>query len=219
MKTLLNETLSQFKEEIKYYFKTEIEKINTEVKDMKKAVEFLSSQYEEMLIENKKIKLEINDINKTTKDQNQQIMELEKIISQNTKQINSMENLSRYSNLEVHGICELPNENTNRIVFNTLKITHPEIKEKDIVSTFRVKKYRNNDQEGRKLDGPIIAKLVDHKTRFMCYSNKKKLAGYAFKDIGIEAERVFLNENLCPASRRLFYQANMQKKIARWRFI
>ena len=48
---------------------------------------------------------------------------------------------------------------------------------------------------------------------------QKKLAGYAFKDIGIEAERVFLNENLCPASRRLFYQANMQKKIARWRFI
>ena len=217
MKQLLQETLSDFKNEIKTFFKNEIEKINTEVKDLTKSVEFLSSQYDDIFAENKKLKVEMNDVNKIAAIQNKKILELEEIVKSNKKQIHAMENLSRSNNLEVHGITYKPNEKTDRIIFNTLKIVEPEIKETDIISSFRLKKKRTNRNETT--DGPIIVKLANNEIRSRCYYNKKKLAGFAFRDIGIEAEKIFLNENLCQASRQLFYKANMQKKKFKWKFI
>ena len=217
MKQLLKQTLSEFKNELETVFKNEFENINIKTEDIKKSVEFLSSQYDEMLAENKKLKLEMNDVNKIAEVQNKKILELEGIVKNNKKQINAMENLSRFSNLEVHGIQYMPNEKTERIIFNTLKIVDPDIKQTDIVSTFRLNKQRAND--GGIPDGPIIVKFANNESRSRCYSNRKKLAGFAFKSIGIEAERIFINENLCPASRQLFYKANLQKKKLKWRFI
>ena len=85
--------------------------------------------------------------------------------------------------------------------------------EADISETFRVKKL---DKDKRPQNGPIIVKFKTREKKLACYMNRKKLAGQNFKEIGIDAEKIFINENLCFSTRQLFYLTNIQRKKLGW---
>ena len=48
--------------------------------------------------------------------------------------------------------------------------------------------------------------------RMKCFANRKNLAFKNFHEIGIDPEKVYINENLTPTTRSLFHQPNILKK-------
>ena len=57
------------------------------------------------------------------------------------------------------------------------------------------------------------------KKRLDILKNRKKLAGYNFSDIGVDSQRVFINENLTSFTKDLFYKANKLKREHGWKYI
>ena len=194
---------------------TEIKKINTSMEKLQESVEFISAKYDEITEENKELKNEVKDIKNYTSSQNIVINKLEKKCTELQKQVNKTENMGRFKNLELHGVPKSNGENVVRVAVNILKITDPELNENDVDSVFR-----GHNKSGRNtLPGPIIVALKTEEKRTMCFSNRKRLYDYNFNNIGIEAERIYLNENLCANTRQLLYKARLFKNENDWKFV
>ena len=141
--------------------------------------------------------------------------------------INDLENAALSCNLEIHGVPEKPNENVERIALNVIKLADPSADALDIESTFRVIKKsptakdsnkESTDKNSKKKApaAPIIVKLKTKSKRMDIIKKRKQLADVDFKNIGIDADRVYINENLTPMTRSLFYESNKLKKLNGW---
>ena len=104
MQELLKENYTNIKNDMENLFKLEISKITNEVREFKNSLEFLSSKYDQLILDNKSLKDEVNCLKKTNKEQNLKIENLEDGRRQSSKRLSSLENLSRYNNIELHGI-------------------------------------------------------------------------------------------------------------------
>ena len=219
---VLNLRFTEFKDEIKIIFKEELKinnaKIVNEFQELKTAMEFLSHKYEEVVKENSIMKEEIKNIKNVNEEKTKQIKKLELDSQQLILKINDMENLSRQKNVEIHGVPNHQNENIDRIVMSLLKIADPNIEQKDIEESFRLKKFANSSSNKTK-NSPILVKFGSTEKRMNVIQNRRKMAGFNFKDIGIDTQRVFINENLPSYSKALFYQANILKKDNGWKYI
>ena len=143
-------------------------------------------------------------------------IENEKLVNK----INGLENSTRLTNIELHGVPEKQNENVDRMVVNLLKVVDPNFENTDVEACFRLKKPSSVDAEKKATQGrPILVKLKSKQTRMKLMDNRRKLSSYNFRDIGIETERVFMNENLTPDTKALFYQTNQQRKSLSWKYI
>ena len=222
MDKAFNIRFTEFKNEIKNIFKEELkinnEKMISEFKELKTAVEFLSHKYDEVVKENSDIKEEIKTIKIINEEKSKKIRELELESEQLVLKINDLENMSRLKNLEIHGVPMHQNENIDRVVMSLLKITDPNISSQDVEESFRLKKFENNPSNRNK-NSPILVKFGSTSKRLEVIKNRKKMAGFNFKDIGIDTQRVFINENLTSYTKALFYKANMLKKDNGWKYI
>ena len=59
-------------------------------------------------------------------------------------------------------------------------------------------------------------KKIDKKS--YVYNNKKNLAKSKFSSIDANIKNVFINENLTPKNKQLFYFANCYRKTNNWKF-
>ena len=210
MKKLLQENIIKFKEEIKSMFKAEFQKLTMEVVEIKNSIQFLSDKYDEIILENSALKEQVNLLKNTSMDQSLSIKKLEDDRRQFNKRLNMLDNSNRYNKLELHGIKHTTGENTDRIAFNVLKMADSSLDKSNIADSYRVMKWDKITKASK--NGPIVVKFKNAEKRDDCYFNRKKLAGINFKEIGIDAERVYINENLCPETRKLFFEANSIKK-------
>ena len=64
-----------------------------------------------------------------------------------------------------------------------------------------------------------MVKFKSVQKRMDVFTNRRKFAGKNFSDIGIETEKIYINENLTPTTRSLFYHANTLKKTHKWKYI
>ena len=215
MKEILSSLMKECKEELKNLFQTELGKINITVQKLQDSVEFISAKYDEIISENKVLKQEIIDLKNGSTKQNNIINALEKTTREIKKQVNTMDNTSRFEKLELHGVPKSSGENAVRVSLNVLKIANPELNYSDIADAFRV----NTDRRENNKPGPIIVTMKCKEKRSLCFSNRKKLMGFNFKDIGLEADRIFINENLCPNTRQLLYKAKLLKNEHKRRFL
>ena len=98
------------------------------------------------------------------------------------------------------------------MVMSLLKIVDPTIVQNDIKESFRIKRFMTEEKNPNK-GSPILVKFMSTNKRLDILKNKRKLAGFKFKDTGVDTQRVFINENLTSYAKNLFYQANLLKKI------
>ena len=75
------------------------------------------------------------------------------------------------------------------------------------------------DEKRKNTPSPIIVKFNSMCKRISVFANKKRLAGKNFAEIGIDATKVYINENLTPTTRSMFYHANILKKKHGWKYI
>ena len=132
--------------------------------------------------------------------------------------INELDNLTRMKSLEIHNIPQVQNEKTCRVAVNILKMVEPSITEADIEDCYRLRRLTEREENG-KTSHPILVKFFSRQKRTKCLINRKLLSNINFHEVGINTTKVYLNENLTPITKSLFYKANTLKKTTGWKFI
>ncbi len=130
--------------------------------------------------------------------------------------INDMDNYLRGNNLEIHGVPV--SENLEVACTKILKVVEPTITRKDVERMRRIgnPKHKDGNEKGSL---PILVIMKSKEQKLKIIKNKKKLVGVEFGKLGINAKKIFINENLTNQSKALLFKANTQRKEKEWKFI
>ena len=197
---------------IKQDIDSKLQGIMIELQEVKKSMNFMGNQFDEMKAENEQLKLELSTIKKQQIETNKMMEENQHKLNDNVARTNEMDNFMRFNTLEIHGVPYQEGENIDNISMNILKVVDDDITPKHVQSSFRTKSINSKS-------GIIITKLASREKRIDIFRKKKKLAGFDFKRIGLNTNQVFINENLCQATKYLFFKANQLRKQHAWKSI
>ena len=124
--------------------------------------------------------------------------------------LDDLEQYSRKNSLEIVGIPESVSENEGAVlkIANALNV---QVKPEDIDICHQVK---------RKKSSPIIVRFVSHKVKSSLYKQRVQLKNVQFTDIfpdataadRVQANKIFINENLMAFCRELLGKANARKE-------
>lgn len=193
------------------------------MQDMKKAVEFISSQHDIFLSK-------LNEIVDIQKEQSKEIKANRKIIDKLTLEnehlhhqtkklqnhLNQLDQYGRRENIELHGVEEKKNENLYQIAQDLAEQLKLPLPTNSITSIHRMKKpIRNRNNR----PAPIIIRFTSRKISEEWVLKKK--TGITNKNIiekGTDTE-IYINENLSPAIKELYWQARIRGKELKYSFV
>lgn len=155
--------------------------INQQVRDMSESQQFLSDQYDE-LQEQLKAAKNLEPI----VQQNQG-----KIVDLDWKQVTS-EQYSRRAHLELGNVPPKQNEDVEKIVLDAALKHGVELEKNDIAAAHRI-----HASEGK--IPPIIVEFVSRRKRNELLEKRK--------DVPWSADKVYINESLCPYFKKLLFLA------------
>ena len=159
----------------------------------------------------------LNKVQNTNKELRAELDAAKRKISQQRNEIgdlqdgiDDLEQYSRKNSLEIVGIPESVRDNEGAVlkIADALKV---QVKPEDIDICHRVKRKRSN---------PIIVRFVSHKVKSSLYKQRVQLKHVYFSDIfpdataadRVQANRIFINENLTAFRRELVGKAKARKQ-------
>ena len=209
MKKLIKDAINSWKGE---YLKM-IADLKNELSDVKNSQEFISAKYDELKVDydkqietNKKLENEL----KTLKNQ---IAENNKQTNKEAVKLDSLEQYGRRLNLEIAGIPFTEGENTNAIVTEVAELLDVKITDKDISTSHRLRS-RNDYRPPL-----IIARFISRDVRNELYSKRKLTQGINLDQLSVKRiSELYINENLTPFRKRLFWKAKQDAIKADYKF-
>ena len=212
----IDERLSKFEDKISQEVKTMIGCIADEMREFKDALNYFSGTCDDLREENKAMNNQIEVLKKENAEKTKEIHLLKTRSMEIEGSVSELDNYLRLNNIEIHGITLRQDEEPKVAVTKVLKQVDEDFKQQDIELCYP-KGKRNNGEF--KTPPSILVKLKSKEKRMKIYKQKKRLANVDFNAIGVQANNVFINENLSNHSKQLFFQANSLKKKHSWRFI
>ena len=230
-----NETSLQVKQQVsqaieawKLEYAAEIKTLKQEIAEVKESQTFIGNQYEDLkteyerlLIVNKKQEDEIKLFKVEAKELKSESTELAEKGVKEALKIDELEQYGRRQNLEIVGIPETDQEDTNKIVIEVAKLLNVEIAPEQISTSHRLKskKKRNSDDDTQPSSTPIIARFVNRDIRNRLYSNRKLARDLDLKSFSVkDTQHIYINENLTHERKRLFWKAKQLAKSEGFRF-
>ncbi|XP_072177833.1 uncharacterized protein [Diadema setosum] len=134
---------------------------------------------------------------------------LKESVTQLENRVTDLDQYHRRVNLEFVGIPETEGENVKKIVVEVAKHADPNLAEQDVDVTHRLGPKKEKGGPPR----PIIVRFTTRRARDAVYNGRKNLRGKT------KNQRVFINENLLPATRQLLAKANVERKKADHRYL
>ena len=77
----------------------------------------------------------------------------------------------------------------------------------------------NKDSNGVTMNGLILIRFKNIGQRNYIFKNKKYLAEAKLENVINGAKKIFINENLTPQNKKMFYHANCFRKQYYWRYL
>lgn len=189
--------------------KTELSKLATTVHELEKSVSFLSNRYDTVLEELKSTQekaatreAEMHSLKEMVQTQAQQ---LEQIL----REQNEAEQYSRKANMEIHGLKMSLNENLSEWIeklAETLEV--PNFSMDDIVAIHRLPAKQGAIPT-------VLVRFASVALKETWFSLRRKLRQLHDSDV---IPRLFFNENLTRANRRLFWLARVAAKANGYKF-
>lgn len=178
VKELFNEHLNPFKKNIE-----------TEFKDIKKSLQFMSDSFDEQKIYIDKMIIEMKLLKEKNANLEQKVQVLE-------DRINIKEQKEKENNLIVVGIPK-QNEEPKKIIERVLKKIKIKIADGDILEVHRINK---------KEDAPILVKLKKPEIKQDVYRTVRQLKGVKVRECELEGENknIFFNDDLTKQNQILF---------------
>ena len=115
--------------------------------------------------------------------------------------------------LEIAGIPFTEGENTNAIVTEVAELLDVKITDKDISTSHRLRSRNDNRPP------PIIARFISRDVRNELYSKRKLTQGINLDQLSVKGiSELYINENLTPFRKRLFWKAKQDAIKANYKF-
>ena len=153
---------------------SKLDEVLKELDQVRDSQSLLSSKYDNLMLEFEKNKKQLTIVQQNNKNLTNKIDDLKSKLKQSEMSINNnLEQYSRRECLEINGVPEKPNENTDDIVIAVAKKVGLAISSKDISVSHRVGRLQNNSSKRR--HPTIIAKFSTRKTRDLVYDRRWKL--------------------------------------------
>ena len=192
-----------------------------------------------ILRENKSIRSEMADLKRTIQQQKDDITALKTSLEHTTKQYNEverelaaarkkiqeqeeeigelydlqdkLEQYTRKNSFEIHGVPESAYIETEDVVLKLAEALDVSVEPKDIEICHKL---------NRKGNKPIIVKFISHKVKTNLYRARAKLKNVRVSNIFphcssstlVQAERIFLNENLTSYKKKIMSRANEMRR-------
>lgn len=172
------------------------EKLQNNVECLQNSAQFSSDQHDEL---NSKVDSITNDV-KIIGDLQNELKDLRKQNNQLTANLNSNDQRDRLLNLEIKGIPESKNENTNEVTLMLLQKLVANVTENDIISTNRVSPRINVQGRPRVIIAKMSSRLV--KDNILSRSRKLRLTT---KDINVcgDPKPIYISEHLTSYNKML----------------
>ncbi|XP_077985930.1 uncharacterized protein LOC144440433 [Glandiceps talaboti] len=174
------------------------------LQDLQQSVTYVSNSFDEFTRQLQSLKNE----NKGLKEQ----------LAKTTNELNDLQQYTRRNNLELSGLPEEEDEDTDDIVVRVAAAAGVNISPDDIDISHRLP--RRTNRQGQQQPATIIVKFVRRTVRNKLYNSKKHLKDKTARNIGYtNNNRLYINENLTPTNKHLFYEANQLRNTKQWKFI
>ncbi|XP_077984614.1 uncharacterized protein LOC144439215 [Glandiceps talaboti] len=193
-----------------------IEKIPTverKLNDLQASVEYISTFFD-------MYKERMENIEAENKSLKEQLVSINDNLTTTQQELRDLQQYTRRNNLEIHGVPEQPDEDTDSLVVKVANSAGIHISTSDIDISHRLPSRTHAHPHPR--PAPIIVKFTRRTIRNNIYSARKHIKNKSTRDMNIDNHtdtRIYINENLSPANKQLFYKANEKKKSLQWKFI
>ena len=185
------------------------------IESMKKSLTFLNHQFEDIKRENENMK-EVKVFKLENERLNVQMKEMKKEISSSSLQLDYIERNLKSKNVEIIGVPILKNENVVDVAVKVMKKVDPQLCEEDIESARRLVK---KDKKNEVTKSSILVRFKNINKKNYVYTNRKNLVKANFSSVDPNIKNVYINENLTPKNKQLFYLANCYRKTNNWKFL
>ena len=215
IKQLVAEAVELWKQE----YKNEITALKVEITDIKASQAFISKKYDDLSIEHQKL-LQINaQQKKEISTLKSQAADLENQGFKETEKIDGLEQYGRRQNLEIAGVPQQPNENTNSIVIEVAKLLNVVVPSDHISTSHRIPKKPNHSTKDSVCPPSIIVRFTNRDTRNKMFANRKFIRNLNLKQFSVPGtEKIFINENLTQTRKKLFWQTKQKAKKEEWKY-
>ena len=197
----------------------EIETLRAEVIEIKESQAFICNQYDSLKAEYDKL-IEVNTLQKEEiSNLKSQAAALKTQEIKDSIKVDELEQYWRRQNLEIVGVPEKEDENTNAIVLEVAKMLDVDIMSSHISTSHRLPKKKANSRNNSG-SSPIIVRFTSRDIRKQIYANRKKARFVDLKNFSVsDTKNIFVNENLTPTRKQLFWKTKQEVKNNSWKYI
>jgi hypothetical protein len=192
--------------------------LQTEMRDLKAFVEEANKKYDEVIIKLQNFEVSSRDIIAENKVLKTAIQDMNSRVNQLNDIGNDLEQYTRRECVEVQGIPQSKDENTDEIIPKVGDLMGLKLDKKDISVSHRLpvsKKYN-----GSRREPGIIVKFVRRNSKDSFYKARRELKKFTTKDLGYRAENpIYVNESLTGKNKNLFNECVKAKKNLKYDYI
>lgn len=192
--------------------------------DVEKSLQYLQDQYEDFISKTKaleeKIHKELSSIQNDVGSLRMDTIANSNSVAQFQTKINELEQYSRRECLEIRGIPETEEENTNEIVKCVGDLMDVQVDENDISTSHRLP-----TKKGSTSPPAIIVKFTRRDIRNDFFDAKRQLRNKTtsnLTDLGLgrhQERNIYISESLTKANRQLFNECLKARKDLSFQFI
>ena len=200
-------------------YQLEIETLRAEVIEIKESQAFIYNQYDSLKAEYDKL-IEVNTLQKEEiSNLKSQAAALKTQEIKDSIKVDELEQYGRRQNLEIVGVPEKEDENTNAIVLEVAKMLDVDIMSSHISTSHRLPKKKASSRNNSG-SSPIIVRFTSRDIRNQIYANRKKARFVDLKNFSVsDTKNIFVNENLTPTRKQLFWKTKQEVKNNSWKYI
>ena len=203
----------------KKVYQLEIETLRAEVIEIKESQAFICNQYDSL-------KAEYDNLIERNTLQKEEISNLKSLAAalktqeiKDSIKVDELEQYGRRQNLEIVGVPEKEDENTNAIVLEVAKMLDVDIMSSHISTSHRLPKKKASSRNNSG-SSPIIVRFTSRDIRNQVYANRTKARFVNLKNFSVsDTKNIFVNENLIPTRKQLFWKTKQEVKNNSWKYI
>lgn len=205
-------TFARLEQEIR-----ELKKEREEVREMKKAMDFMNKNYEEVIAENIKLKTQISTMEERFNNLEEAKKEHQMLngeIQQLRNDVREKDQYERNRNLEINGLDWLPNEDLPQVVQKVATAFGVKNYKKEMIDAAHRIPNKNKDKPST-----LIMQFKHRDCRDAWLRAKKTIVTNDSLYRNGNGKRVYINENMSPYYRELFWKTKAFAKENGYKFV
>lgn len=191
--------------------------LTTEFAELKRSVDFLSKQYDEVISQLQLANSRISQQSTNIKNVQEELNKVKKQTLDASYQAEELAQYIRRDCLEISGVPPSESYSSNDIVRSVGKLIGIQVADADISTAHPVPSFKTNALP------KIVVKFVRRDVRNRFYANRRKLVtkkACNLPDLDLDLDsNIYISESLTSTRKKLFAEINKERKRLKWKHI